>query len=194
MCEDILMKKFTFEEAFVLTMLFEVGPWFDANDPACQAGKIDNKANRQKCGYVWDLADPGGETKFGVAQNHNPDVKIKTLTLEQAKAIYFKKYWLASKCDKLPTPVNACHFDAVTNHGADRAAKLLQKALGVTADGAIGPKTIAAINCADPDVLCMKMIEERDAFYHRLVAAKPALRKFLKGWLKRTETLRKSIK
>lgn len=184
---------YTFEEAFVLTMMFECGPAFNPNDPDCQAGKINTRANRLKCGYVNDPDDPGGETKFGVAVNANPGVDIKNLTLEQAKAIYLKKYWYGPDCDDLPSPLNAAHFDAVTNHGAGRAVKFIQSALGLPQDGRMTPALIAAVKKADAIEVTRKHIEARDKFYHSLVASKPKLGKFLKGWLNRTTILRNNL-
>ena len=44
-------------------------------------------------GYVNDPADPGGETKFGISKRAYPQLDIKSLTLDQAKAIYRRDYW-----------------------------------------------------------------------------------------------------
>ena len=39
-------------------------------------------------GYVNDPRDSGGETKYGIAKKFYPNLDIKNLTVEQAKAIY----------------------------------------------------------------------------------------------------------
>lgn len=39
-------------------------------------------------GYVFDKADPGGETKFGVSKRSYPELDIKGLCLDQALSIY----------------------------------------------------------------------------------------------------------
>jgi lysozyme family protein len=182
--------EYTFDEAFVLTMMFEVGPAFNPDDAACKAGLINTRSNRIKCGYVNDKDDPGGETKFGVAKTANPTVDIKNLTLEQAKAIYKKKYWFGPDCDELPSPMCAAYFDAVTNHGQSRAVKFLQAALGVPRDGKMTASLIKKLRASDVVAITKKSIDIRDEFYHSLVKTKPPLGKFLKGWLARTRIIR----
>ena len=44
-------------------------------------------------GYSADPHDPGGETKFGISKRAYPQLDIKSLTLDQAKAIYRRDYW-----------------------------------------------------------------------------------------------------
>ena len=39
-------------------------------------------------GYVNDARDPGMETKYGISKRSYPHVYIKSLTREQANAIY----------------------------------------------------------------------------------------------------------
>jgi len=169
----------------------EVGPWYNPNDPAVINGLIDTPANRKACGYVNIAGDSGGLTKFGVAQNKVPNVNVKTLTLAQAQNIYLTQYWTPAQCDNIPSPLSALHFDTAVNMGVGAAAKLLQIALGVTADGNIGPKTLAAIAaCRDIPGLCTKYLNARQARYNAIIAAKPVNAKFLKGWTNRVNRLR----
>ena len=99
-------------------------------------------------GYVDDPSDNGGETKFGISKAAYPKLDIKKLTQEQAKAIYEKDYWLHYQCDKMPWPVAWTFFDCIVNHNPIEATRWLQRALAVTADGILGPKTLAAIQAA----------------------------------------------
>jgi lysozyme family protein len=177
------MNNTEFDSAFALVMLSEVGSWFNPTDPATQQGLIDTPAHRKAVGYVNNPADPGGETKFGIAQKANPQVSIKTLTLEQAKNIYYNGYWLSGHCDKIATPLSAIHFDTVVNSGMMQAIKFLQTALGLTADGIWGPATMnAATSCADPKSACAKYLDARQNFFDRLVVIEPQLAVFKKGW------------
>lgn len=96
-------------------------------------------------GYVNDADDDGGETKFGISKAAFPHVNIKDLTREGAKELYLKHYWIKYKCERLPWPVSAYLFDCVVNHAPKNPIKWLQEAVGATADGIIGPKTIAAV-------------------------------------------------
>lgn len=73
-------------------------------------------------GYVNDPHDTGGETKYGIAARFNPGIDIKNLTLDKAKDIYYKKYWLASGADKIADPLaRELHFDAAINQGVGAA-------------------------------------------------------------------------
>lgn len=91
-----------------------------------------------------DKYDPGGMTKYGIAQKFHPEVNVVTLTKEQAIEIYHRKYWLEYKCDQLPWWAALLVFDTVVNMGPDEAIPFLQTVVGSAVDGRIGPKTIAA--------------------------------------------------
>lgn len=95
-------------------------------------------------GYVNDPRDPGGETKYGISKRAYPALDIAALTVDDAKAIYRRDYWDACQCGQMPADVALLVFDCAVNQGVDTAKRLLQEAAGVTVDGAIGPKTIAA--------------------------------------------------
>lgn len=180
-----------FDKAFLLAMHSEVGPNFDPNDPETQQGLIDTLAQRRKCGYVNNPSDPGGETKFGIAQNANQDVVVRFMTLDQAKDIYNKKYWIGFKCDTMPSLVNILFFDCAVNTGFRRSTKLLQTALGITSDGDFGPGTARSVSSiSDPREVCKKFLDAREAFYKNLVAKRPSMNVFLNGWLNRISSLR----
>ena len=116
-------------------------------------------------GYVNHPGDPGGETIYGISRRSHPDVWAKGRpTLEDAKQIYHRDYWLPIKADAMPFPVALMVFDAAVNAGNRRAAILLQRALRVTADGSIGPVTLAAANRADTRTLVNHIAAERIVF------------------------------
>ena len=122
-------------------------------------------------GYDNDPDDPGGETKFGIDKRSHPEVDIRNLTREAAAEIYWHDYWVKFGCEWHAEPLGEVFFNACVNCGAGRARLLLQ-ALPV-------PHTAGAF------------LEAQEAFYRRLVAGKPGLAKFLKGWLNRTADLRR---
>ena len=116
-------------------------------------------------GYVNHPSDPGGETIYGISRRSHPDVWAKGRpNLEDAKRIYHRDYWLPIKADAMPFPVALMVFDAAVNAGNRRAAILLQRALRVTADGSIGPVTLAAANRADTRTLVNHIAAERIIF------------------------------
>jgi lysozyme family protein len=144
-------------------------------------------------GYDNDPVDPGGETKYGIDKRSHPDVNIKALTIEDAKDIYFAEYWVRFNCEQYAKPVGEVYFDCCVNTGAKQSNKFLQRAVGTEPDGVIGPKTFAAIYKADAYTLALKVIDQRQTFYENLAANKPPLKKFLKGWTNRNDSLRKYI-
>ena len=140
-------------------------------------------------GFVDHPADPGGMTNLGVTQKAWRDwvkrgvdeAEMRSLTPEQVAPMYKAKYWDACKCDDLPRGVDYAVFDAAVNMGPGRATKLLQAALGVTADGSIGRATLAAATAADPSDLIESFSYGKEAFYQSL----PTFGTFGKGWFNR---------
>lgn len=78
-------------------------------------------------GYVNDPLDPGGETKFGISKRAYPNVDIRNLTLEMAKAIYKRDYWDALNLDTHEWRKAICLFDCAVNMGRAVAVELYQQ-------------------------------------------------------------------
>ena len=176
-----------FLDVFHHTMNYEVGGFWDPEDLDVVAGNISTKIQRTKVGYVNDPLDRGGETKFGIAQNATKKV-VRDMTLEDAMVHYYNNYWLAPNCNLMPPKVALLHFDGCVNHGPKQAGKFLQRALGVEADGAVGARTLDAINSlTDAEIIDVlaNIADQRAHFYNRIVERNPSQQKFLKGWLKR---------
>ena len=132
-------------------------------------------------GYVNDPRDPGGETNFGISKRSYPHVNIRDLTREDAVAIYKRDYWDACKCEELPPEIAVAVFDCAVNQGAGIAIRLLQKALRVTSDGIIGPKTMAAARKADAMELVLDFLSWRLRRYANTANAIT----YMRGWSKR---------
>ena len=80
-------------------------------------------------GYSADPQDPGGETKFGISKRAYPQLDIKALTIEQARDIYFKDYWVAAGCEHVADEAMAIlMFDCAVNQGVFRAKQIAGKA------------------------------------------------------------------
>ena len=180
----------SFVKSFKFSMKYEVGPNFNFDDPETQAGMCANTSQKGKTGYCFVVEDTGGETKFGIAKNANPDVDIKKLTLKQAMEIYYKRYWLPLGCDNYDEKLAIIVFDAGINHGVGAAAKMLQRAVGVTPDGAIGKVTISAIKTFNSLEVCDKILKSREDLFRSIVSKKPDQVKFLKGWLSRIASIK----
>lgn len=172
-------------------------------------GKAFEKTIKHEGGYNDIQGDNGGPTNFGVSLrflsllykdcgigdfDNDGDVDkddVKKLTVDHAKEIYYKAFWLKQKCDLInDDEVAAKLFDLSVNAGLVQAAKLIQRACnqfskGLTEDGKLGPKSIIAINSINPEELLIAYRYECVQFYLKLVEQTPSFSKFIKGWLRR---------
>jgi lysozyme family protein len=179
-----------FVDAFNHAMIYECGPFWDPTDPDVIAGNCSTREQRRKVGYVNIPTDRGGETKYGIAQNSNPNVNVRNLDLNGAMEVYFQNYWFRGKCDKLSPPVSSIHFDGCVNHGIGRANKFLQRALGVADDGVVGSGTLAAASAADALEVVQSIAKQREDFYRAIVNRDATQGVFLNGWLRRINEVR----
>lgn len=137
-------------------------------------------------GYSNNPADPGGETMWGitarVARKHGYDGPMRDLPLDTAKAVAKAEYWDAVRGDELSPRLAFQLFDTCYNSGAGEAVMLLQRSLGVAADGRFGPATMAAIR-AFPDE--DKLIGRFDANRLLFLADLGTWPNFGRGWARR---------
>jgi lysozyme family protein len=106
---------------------------------------------------------------------------LKAITPGQVSDIYMTKYWQGVQGDALPAGVDLSVFDMGVNAGPETSIKILQRELGVTADGVIGPLTLAAASRQVPATL-IGWLETGQARYYRSLAA---FRYFGRGWINR---------
>ena len=146
-------------------------------------------------GFVDHPNDPGGATNKGITHKTYADFldrpledvsELKNIPKEHVQKIYKTGYWDRIRGDELPAGVDFCIFDWAVNSGPGRAAKALQKAVGATVDGAIGPMTVAAVNAADAAQIIEDVTKEREEFYRSL----RTFDTFGKGWLRRNKETR----
>lgn len=146
-------------------------------------------------GYVNDVDDAGGETKYGICKRSYPNVDIKNLTLDTAAMIYDQDFWGRLKLTQVRNQTIAEEiFDTAVNCGPGLAARITQRAINLTnypesdiyLDGQIGPKTIAAINNhRSPAALYKALNGLQFVHYMKIVEGNPKQEKFFRGWLKR---------
>lgn len=144
-------------------------------------------------GYSIDPRDPGNwtggrpnvgdlkGTKFGIAANTYPDLDIKGLTLEQARAIYHRDWWLKAGADELDGAIVFQLWDFAVNAGMGTAKRALQRAAGVPDDGQVGPRTIAAVKAMTVTDVLMRFNAQRIRYYTSL-STWPT---YGKGWANR---------
>lgn len=134
-----------------------------------------------------------GCTNFGVTQaaweayvGHKVSTAdMKALTPDKVAPFYKHKYWDLVHGDDLPNGIDYLAFDFAINAGPGRAIKTLQAAVDVPADGAIGPKTLAAVRNTDSKKLINKYTDAKETFYRCL----PSFAIYGKGWLARTSAV-----
>ena len=152
-----------------------------------------NRLLAHESGYTDHPADPGGPTKFGVTifdyrRYVKPDATaadVKGMALDEAKGIYRAKYWATLRCDELPAGLDYAVFDFGVNSGVARAAKTLQRILGVAEDGRIGAITLDAAARA-PGATIEHLCDARLAFLQSLKTW-PV---FGKGWARRVSEVK----
>jgi len=140
-------------------------------------------------GFSNHPSDPGGRTNLGVTQatwenwigRQSDESEMRSLTADKVEPMYRKKYWDAVRGDELPTGIDYLMFDFAVNAGAGRAIKTLQTSIGVAADGAFGPITMAAMKSYEPVKLIERFSQAKEDFYRSL----NTFDVFGKGWLNR---------
>lgn len=140
-------------------------------------------------GFVNNPDDPGGATNLGITIGALSSwlgrpatvAEVQALTPQTAAPIYRANYWDKTSCDSWDAGVDLMVFDEAVNQGPGRAILTLQTALGVAADGAVGPATEAAAQLENAADTIAKISAIREAFYRSL----PTFSVFGTGWINR---------
>lgn len=155
-------------------------------------------------GYVNDPIDKGGATNMGVTiatwrnvgydKDGDRDIDVDDLKLlskdDVLSRVLKPHYWDKWKADQIKSQsVANILVDWVWGSGAN-GIKIPQKLLGLTVDGIVGPKTLAAVNSSDSLALFNAIKAEREAFLYRIVERDPTQKRFIKGWLNRLNALK----
>lgn len=148
-------------------------------------------------GFVNDPLDAGGATNMGVTistwrqvgydKNGDGDIDVddmKLLTKVDFELV-LRIYWDRWKADQINNQSLAnILVDWVWGSGA-WGIKIPQRILGLTGDGIVGPKTIAAINAANTEKLFAQIYAARINFLEGIVQNRPSQKRFIKGWKNR---------
>jgi len=133
--------------------------------------------------------DPGGKTRYGVTEAVARGVgytgDMRDLPISLAKTIYRSLYWDAVRGDELPDGIRYFVFDAAAASGVRQSVLWLQRALGVAADGILGPVTLATAHAANPDRLKARLLSQR----LRFMAGLSNWPSFSRGWSRRVADL-----
>lgn len=172
--------------------------YFDACVEIVMAEEVGiEQYKKGSSGYVYDPFDPGGETKWGISKRYNPEVDIKNLTKEEAKAIYKQKYWDIFNGDKIKSyGLALLLFDSTVNPGSGRSLKWMQKSLNyfkvdekLEVDGIFGQKSVSALNSLAyvgyEKVLACLFVSMRGTWHMSQVEDDPEKYRYFVGWIKR---------
>lgn len=133
-------------------------------------------------GYSNHPADNGGETRFGISKARYPNEDIKNLTRERAKFLTKRDFWDTYRLGELPWAIATTMLDCVFQHNPKNPITWLQRAIGATADGILGSKTIAAANQLEDPVQVARDILLQRLDYYMSLADWPT---FKNGWKRR---------
>lgn len=138
--------------------------------------------------------DRGGQTYAGISRKHWPewpgwDAIDKGLIpkTELVRSFYYDNFWLPLHGDEIHDQRVA--FSLVSfgvNAGIPVAVKLAQIVAGVEPDGAIGPKTLHALNTILPGLFHPAFAIAKIARYRDIVRRDPTQMENFLGWVNRT--------
>ena len=153
-------------------------------------------------GFANDPDDLGGATMCGVTLATFTEycrrkgyprptiVRLKAIKYKEWLEILKTMFWDKWKADQINNEsVALILVDWVWGSGK-YGITIPQKAIGVTADGIVGPKTVAAVNAKDPKQLFDLIRKERLAYIERICRSRPTNLKYKRGWLNRLNDIK----
>ncbi|MCM1029570.1 MAG: hypothetical protein NC342_08385 [Pseudoflavonifractor sp.] len=185
------MAKFEILAPFILH--FESGADITAADSVARAFE-----KAKGMGVETIRGDRGGATLCGVtlatyrAALRKPGATaadLAQMTYCQWLAIAKGMIWDKLQCDRIEAQCVANQIcDWAYTAGVGNAVGNAQRALGVMADGVIGPVTLGALNAPDHLATFEALKRARQEYYCR-IARRGNNRRFLAGWLARTDAI-----
>lgn len=162
--------------------------------------KLFEKA--RKTGYANDPDDLGGATMVGVTIATYKEYcrkkgypvptidRLRNMTYTQWLDILKTMFWDRWQADKIANQsVAEILVDWVWASGK-YGITIPQQVLGVTVDGVVGPKTLAALNKQNPAQFFTRIVAERKAYIDRICASRPVNNKYKRGWLNRLNAIK----
>ena len=149
-------------------------------------------------GYVNDKDDLGGATNKGVTLATFRSVygqgktanDLRNMTDQQWETIFKKHFWDKWRADEIEDQSVANILVDWLWASGSYGIKIPQRVLGVSVDGIVGAKTIAAVNAKDGKQFFKEVRQERVDFIDRICTSRPQNKKFRKGWLNRINSLK----
>ena len=155
------------------------------------------KIRKYEGGYVDSPHDFGGETNHGISKRQYPELDIKALTWEDARAIYRRDYWDRLRLSEVRDQAVADELmDIAVNQGTPYAVVSVQHMLNLLVpgepslkeDGLMGPKTMDAVNQYQfPRTLVKALNGMQFLRYARICEENSDQEYNFRGWLERVE-------
>jgi lysozyme family protein len=144
--------------------------------------------------------DRGGPTNYGISagflESIGYDKTPGELTRDEARELYRQYFWVPVRGDDLPPPVALVVFDMAVNSGVKTAVRRLQYVLNnyrvMDVDGAMGPRTLAAVQSAYhlyTTIFLGELLNSRREYYADLIRKNPSQGIFARGWNNRLNNL-----
>lgn len=153
-------------------------------------------------GFVNDPKDRGGATNKGVTiatwrqqgydKNGDGVIDVKDLRLisdKDAIDIMRRNFWNRWRADEIADQSLANALVDWTWSSGKHGIVRPQKLLGVTADGIVGPRTIAALNAVYAPTFFEQLRKNRLSFLDGIVKSSPSQKRFLAGWYRRVNAI-----
>jgi lysozyme family protein len=140
-----------------------------------------------------DPTDRGGRTRFGIAERFHPELTKMGFfdsmpyspALSLADSVYAGSYAMPLKLQGIAAQqVANAQLSFAINEGTGTAIKILQRALGVAADGIMGDGTLHALNTTS---VLPALERQQQAYYADIVAKNPSQQRFFNGWMNRVK-------
>lgn len=159
--------------------------------------------------YTDDPVDAGGSTKFGITQRTlqyyrrqvtgNPALVVTKadvagLSIDEAMACGVRVFAVEPKIDRLADwRTRLIVYDYGFHSGQPRAIQALQTAVGATPDGVLGPLTLELVGAMPNWQTALRVLTSREEFMDGIFTKRPAQKKYMHGWFRRTTTLQRVL-
>jgi len=145
-------------------------------------------------GFIEHPADRAGATKYGITKATLARWRgrivttsdVRSLDVGEAMDIYRALYVSQPGFDTVPEPLRTQLVDFGVHSGPAQAIRALQRAIGVTVDGILGPQTRDALNAQNAADVARVVWQERIRYLAHVIAVRPTTSvPFIDGWLNR---------
>lgn len=162
--------------------------------------KLFEKA--RKVGFANDPDDLGGATMVGVTIATYKEYcrkkgypvptveRLRNISYAQWLDILKTMFWDRWQADKIANQsIAEILVDWVWASGK-YGITIPQQVLGVTVDGIVGPKTLAALSKQNSAQFFNRIVAERKAYIDRICTSRPINNKYKRGWLNRLNAIK----